>query len=71
MELRRIAILGIVCGLIAVFATPASAASRGSMSVKDPGFEPLSDALGAADKQRAGQPAPPERGSAAGLPPAE
>ena len=44
MEPRRIAILGIVCVVISVFATPASAASIGSVSVKPPGFGPLSDA---------------------------
>ena len=44
MELRRIAILGVVCALVSVFASPASAASLGSVSVKEPGFEPLSDA---------------------------
>jgi len=48
MELRRIAILGIVCVLISVFAAPAGAASLGSVSVKQPGFEPLSDADAAA-----------------------
>lgn len=44
MELRRIAILGVVCALVSVFASPASGASLGSVSVKGPGFEPLSDA---------------------------
>ena len=44
MELRRIAILGMVGVLMAVFAAPASAASLRSVSVKEPGFEPLSDA---------------------------
>jgi hypothetical protein len=44
MELRRIASLGVVCVLMAIFAAPASAASLGSVSVKQPGFEPLSDA---------------------------
>ena len=48
MELRRIAILGIVCVLISVFASPASAASLGSVSVKEPGSDPLSDAQAAA-----------------------
>ena len=48
MELRRIAILGIVCVLISVFASPASAASLGSVSVKEPGADPLSDAEAAA-----------------------
>jgi hypothetical protein len=48
MELRRIAILGIVCVLISVFAAPARGASLGSVSVKGPGFEPLSDAEAAA-----------------------
>jgi hypothetical protein len=48
MELRRIAILGIVCVLISLFASPASAASLGSVSVKEPGFDPLSDAAAAA-----------------------
>jgi hypothetical protein len=48
MELRRVAILGIVCVLISAFASPASAASLGSVSVKAPGFEPLRDAEAAA-----------------------
>jgi len=48
MELRRIAILGVVCALTAALAAPASAASPGSVSVKEPGFEPLSDAEAAA-----------------------
>jgi len=48
MELRRIAILGLVCVLMAVFATPGSAASPGSVSVKKPGFEPLRDVEAAA-----------------------
>ena len=54
MELRRIAILGIGCVLIAVFATPASAAGPGSVSVKEPGFEPLSDAEAAARVNESG-----------------
>jgi hypothetical protein len=48
MELRRIASLGVVCALMAIFTAPASAASLGSVSVKQPGFEPLSDAEAAA-----------------------
>ena len=48
MEPRRIAILGVVLGLTAVGAAPASAASVGSVSVKAPGFSPLSDAQAAA-----------------------
>jgi hypothetical protein len=54
MELRRIGILGVVCALIAVFATPASAASLGSVSVKGPGFETLSDAEAAARVNESG-----------------
>src|ERR1044072_144142 len=48
MELRRVAILGIVCVLISVFAAPASGASLGSVSVKAPGFRWWGDGEGAA-----------------------
>ena len=48
MEFRRIASLGVVCALMAIFAAPASAASLASISVKTPGFDPLSDAEAAA-----------------------
>jgi hypothetical protein len=44
MELRRIAILGVFLVLMAIGASPASAASLASVSVKEPGFGPLSDA---------------------------
>ena len=44
MELRRIAILGVVLALAAVFAPPASAARLASVSAKKPGFDKLSDA---------------------------
>jgi hypothetical protein len=44
MELRRIAILVAVLALMAVGPAPASAASLGSVSVKEPGTDPLSDA---------------------------
>jgi hypothetical protein len=48
MELRRIAILGVSFVLMAIGASPASAASLASVSVKEPGFGPLSDAEAAA-----------------------
>ena len=48
MELRRIAILGVVLALMAIGAPPASAASLASVSVKEPGTDPLSDAEAAA-----------------------
>ncbi len=48
MEPRRIAILGTVLALMAVGAAPASAASLGSVTVKDPGFDPLRDGEAAA-----------------------
>ena len=48
MEPRRIAILGVMLALMAAMAAPASAARVGSVSVKEPGFEPLSDAQAAA-----------------------
>ena len=48
MELRRIAILGVLLVLTAIGASPASAASLASVSVKEPGFGPLSDAEAAA-----------------------
>ncbi|MGH3117698.1 MAG: hypothetical protein ACRDQ2_11445 [Gaiellales bacterium] len=48
MELRRIAILGAVFSLMAIGAAPASAASLASVSVKEPGTDPLSDAEAAA-----------------------
>jgi len=54
MELRRLAILGIVCVLAGAFAVPASAARRGSVSAKAPGFEPLSDAEAAARVNESG-----------------
>ena len=48
MKPRRIAILGVVLALMVVMAAPASATRVGSVSVKEPGFEPLSDAQAAA-----------------------
>jgi hypothetical protein len=48
MELRRIALPVVVLALMAAGAPPASAASLASVSVKPPGFEPLSDAEAAA-----------------------
>jgi hypothetical protein len=48
MEARRIAILGVSLVLTAACAAPASAASLASVSVKDPGTDPLSDAEAAA-----------------------
>jgi hypothetical protein len=48
MELRRIAIPVVVLALMAIGAAPASAASLGSVSVKDPGTDPLVDAKAAA-----------------------
>jgi len=48
MEVRRIAILVVVLALMAIGAAPASAASLASVSVKDPGTDPLSDAEAAA-----------------------
>ena len=48
MDLRRIAILGIVLTVTAVCTAPASAATLASVSVKEPGFGPLSDAEAAA-----------------------
>ena len=48
MELRRIAILVAVLSLMAIAAAPASAASLASVSVKEPGTDPLSDAEAAA-----------------------
>ena len=48
MELRRVAILGVLLVLMAIGASPASAASLASVSVKEPGFGPLSDAEAAA-----------------------
>jgi hypothetical protein len=47
MELRRIAIPVAVLALMAVCAAPASAASLASVSVKDPGTDPLADAAAA------------------------
>lgn len=47
MELRRIAILGVALALMAVGAAPASGASLASVSVKDPGTDPLADAAAA------------------------
>ncbi len=47
MELRRIAIPLVVLALTAVCAAPASAASLASVSVKDPGTDPLADAAAA------------------------
>jgi hypothetical protein len=54
MELRRIAILGLVSVVMAAFAAPASAASLGSVSVKEPGFKPLRDAQAAARVNESG-----------------
>ena len=48
MELRRIATLGFVVALMATAAAPASAATLASISVKDPGTDPLADAQAAA-----------------------
>jgi hypothetical protein len=48
MELRRIAILAGVLAVTAMGASPASAASLASVSVKEPGTDPLSDAEAAA-----------------------
>ena len=48
MELRRIALLGVALALVAIGATPASAASPASVSVREPGTDPLSDAEAAA-----------------------
>ena len=48
MYLRRIASVGAVLALTAIFAAPASAASLGSVSVEEPGFQPLSDRQAAA-----------------------
>ena len=47
MELRRIAIPVVVLAMTAVCAAPASAASLASVSVKDPGTDPLADAAAA------------------------
>ena len=47
MELRRIAILGAVLAVMAIGAAPASAASLASVSVKEPGTDPLADAAAA------------------------
>jgi Transglycosylase SLT domain len=47
MEVRRIAILVVVLALMAIGAAPASAASLASVSVKDPGTDPLADAAAA------------------------
>ena len=47
MELRRIAIPVVACALMAMGAAPASAASLASVSVKDPGTDPLADAAAA------------------------
>ncbi len=47
MELRRIAIPVAVLALMAVCAAPASAASLASVSVKDPGTDPLADVAAA------------------------
>jgi hypothetical protein len=47
MELRRIALLMVVFALMAIGAAPASAASLASVSVKDPGTDPLADAAAA------------------------
>jgi hypothetical protein len=47
MEARAIAILGAVVTLMAVGASTASAASLASVSVKDPGTDPLPDAVAA------------------------
>jgi hypothetical protein len=48
MELRRIAILVGALAVMAVGAAPASAASLASVSVKEPGTDPLTDAEAAA-----------------------
>ena len=48
MELRRIAILGAALAVMAAGASPASAASLASVSVKEPGTDPISDAEAAA-----------------------
>jgi hypothetical protein len=47
MEARRIAIPALVLALMGFTAAPASAASLGSVSVKDPGTDPLADAAAA------------------------
>ena len=47
MEVRRIAILVVALALMAVGAAPASGASLASVSVKDPGTDPLADAAAA------------------------
>ena len=47
MELRRIAILVVVLALMAIGAAPASAASLASVSVKEPGTDPLADTAAA------------------------
>jgi len=44
MPLRRTALLGAMLAVIGVGATPASAASLASVSVREPGMDPLSDA---------------------------
>ncbi len=48
MEARRIAVLVVAVALTAVGAAPASAARVGSVSVTDPGTDPLTDAEAAA-----------------------
>ena len=48
MKPRRIAILGVVLALMVVMAAPASATRVGSVSVKEPGMDPLEDTLAAA-----------------------
>src|SRR5688572_12050407 len=47
MEVRRIAILVVALALMAVGAPPASGASLASVSVKEPGTDPLADAAAA------------------------
>jgi hypothetical protein len=59
MEARRIALLGAVLTVMAAGAPMASAASLASVSVKDPGTDPLSDAAAAARvNQRTSEPIP-------------